>query len=100
MHDIPLCVDLDGTLLLTDTLAESVMFAATGHPRLLLGAPFWLLRGRACLKQQISAGTALNVASLPLNEAVLAYLKEQHANGRRLILVTSASSTMSSPATA
>ena len=90
MNEIPLCVDLDGTLILTDTLAESFLVAITEDARVLLQMPLWLMRGRAYLKHQLSQRVNLNVAKLPINQAVLEYLKAQREAGRRLILVTAA----------
>jgi 4-hydroxybenzoate polyprenyltransferase/phosphoserine phosphatase len=90
MNEIPLCVDLDGTLILTDTLAELLLLAATDEPWLILRIPLWLLRGRAHLKHMLSGQVTLNVSALPLNQPVLEYLKEQRGAGRRLILATAA----------
>lgn len=87
---MPLCVDLDGTLILTDTLAESLLLAVTDERRLLLKIPLWLMRGRAHLKSELSALVTPDVSALPLNPQVVAYLREQHAAGRKLILVTGA----------
>src|ERR1041385_6355053 len=50
----PLCVDLDGTLIATDVLWESLVLLVKWHPRLLLSLPFWFLRGKAHLKQQLA----------------------------------------------
>jgi 4-hydroxybenzoate polyprenyltransferase len=90
MKDIPLCVDLDGTLILTDTLAESLLLAMTGNWWLLFRIPFWLLRGRANLKQKLSAQVMPDFSSLPMNQQVVDYLKKQQSEGRKLILVTAA----------
>jgi len=89
MDEIPLCVDLDGTLILTDTLAESLLLAIT-DARNFFKIPFWLLRGRANLKHQLLERVTLNVSKLPINKPVLEYLKLQHDAGRRLVLVTAA----------
>ena len=51
---IPLCVDMDGTLIRTDVLWESMALLLKRRPLDLLLAPFWLLRGRANLKRQIA----------------------------------------------
>jgi hypothetical protein len=90
MSEVPLCVDLDGTLILTDTLAESLLLVLTATPWLIFKVPFWLLRGRAHLKQMLSQHVALDISLLPLNEPFFNYLKEQHDSGRKLILVTGA----------
>jgi 4-hydroxybenzoate polyprenyltransferase/phosphoserine phosphatase len=92
MQEIPLCVDLDGTLIQTDTLIESVLLAATDERMLFLEIPRWLLRGRANLKHKLAEQLALNVSTLPLHTQVVTYLKEARGAGRKLILVTAADS--------
>ncbi|MCE0498133.1 MAG: UbiA family prenyltransferase [Methylacidiphilales bacterium] len=90
MNEIPLCVDLDGTLILTDTTVESLLLAMTDERGLIFRIPLWFLRGRAQLKQMLSKHVMLNVSLLPLNQPLVDYLKEQHGAGRTLILVTAA----------
>lgn len=87
---IPLCVDLDGTLIRTDVLWESLILLLKRNPLYLLALPFWLLRGRAYMKKQIATRTELNAADLPYHEPFLEYLKAEHRQGRRLILATAA----------
>lgn len=86
----PLCVDLDGTLCRSDTLAEAFFALLKQQPWVLLLAPFWLLRGRAHFKQQLSVRVELSLASLPWHEDLLAWLRQQHASGRELVLCTGA----------
>ena len=85
---VPLCVDLDGTLIKTDLLWESLVRLLRCNPLWALAVPFWWARGRAFLKRQIAARITLNPASLPFNEKFLAFLREQKRAGRKLILVT------------
>lgn len=87
---IPLCVDLDGTLVKSDTLVDSALALARQHPAALLKLPGWLLRGKAALKQHITAAVELDVIHLPYNEPLLAFLREQHAVGRSIYLATAA----------
>ena len=86
--DVPLCVDLDGTLIKTDLLWESFVRLLRRNPFQLLPVMYWWTRGRAFLKQQLARRVTLDPASLPYNESFLRYLREQKNNGRRLILVT------------
>jgi hypothetical protein len=53
-ENVPLAVDLDGTLLRTDLLLESVFRFIKQKPWLSLLIPFWMLKGRAYLKRRIS----------------------------------------------
>lgn len=83
-----LCVDLDGTLVRSDTLIEVFLSALRQRFWTLFKCPFWLLKGKARLKDELSKRSSLAVDWLPYNESFLAYLKEQKAAGRRLVLAT------------
>ena len=94
MTSIPLAVDLDGTLILTDTLHESALRALRGHPLQVLRIPLWLARGKASLKQQLAALTEFDAAALPYNLPLIDWLRAQRAQGRRLILCTASDQSM------
>jgi 4-hydroxybenzoate polyprenyltransferase/phosphoserine phosphatase len=83
-----LVVDLDGTLLKTDLLLESLLALLKRRPHYLLILPLWLLRGRAYLKQQIACRVWLDVSVLPYRDDLRDYLKTQHAEGRKVVLAT------------
>lgn len=86
----PVCVDLDGTFLRTDTLHEQVLLLARRNPLLLLLLPFWLWHGKAALKRRLAQAVRLEADSLPVNERLLDYLRAEHARGRELALVSAA----------
>jgi 4-hydroxybenzoate polyprenyltransferase/phosphoserine phosphatase len=86
--EVPLCVDLDGTLVNTDMLIESALHAAHRRPLDLLALPFWLMKGRSMLKAKLAEGAELDVSTLPYNEELLTHLRAEQARGRRLVLVT------------
>src|SRR5262249_12048894 len=86
----PLCVDLDGTLLATDVLWESLLLMARKRPALLLRLPFWLCRGKAFVKQQVALHVTLNPALLPHNEPVVSFVGEARRAGRYVVLATAA----------
>ena len=50
--DIPLCIDLDGTLARTDLLVEWALMLMREASHLALAMPFWLLHGKAYLNEQ------------------------------------------------
>ena len=85
-----LCVDLDGTLVKSDTLHDSALAVARHHPAALLKLPSWLLQGKAALKRHLAATVRLDVAHLPYNRELLQYLEQQHAIGRPIYLATAA----------
>lgn len=84
----PLYVDLDGTLIKTDLLYESLLGLLKRNPFLLFLVPVWLWRGRAYLKRMISERVQLDIATLPYSESFLEFLKSEAAAGRRLVLAT------------
>jgi len=83
-----LFVDLDGTLIVGDTLCESLVLLARMRPLLLLCLPWWLRQGRAALKDQVARRVLPAVDTLPYRTEVLEFLREQKAQGRRLVLAT------------
>lgn len=85
---IPLCVDLDGSLIRSDMLHESSIIFAKNKPWHVAAIPGWLLRGKAHLKQKIAAVADVDVQLLPYNDELLDWLKTERANGRKLILCT------------
>ena len=84
----PLVVDLDGTLIHTDMLHESALKVLRERPWATLFIPLWLARGKAVLKQRLADRSRFDPASLPYNEALLTWLRQQKDAGRRLILCT------------
>lgn len=85
---LPLCVDLDGTLVNTDLLIEALLKLAKANPLRLLSLPFWLMRGKAYFKEQVFSRVSFDVSRLPYNEDFLAYLRAEKHAGRQLILTT------------
>jgi 4-hydroxybenzoate polyprenyltransferase len=87
----PLCVDLDGTLIKSDMLLESLLLLLKRNPLYLFCLPLWLLRGKAALKAQIASRVSVDPAALPYNREFVEWLKAEHASGRSLWLCTAAS---------
>jgi 4-hydroxybenzoate polyprenyltransferase/phosphoserine phosphatase len=85
-----LCVDLDGTLVKSDTLYDSALAVARYHPWALINIPAWLLQGKAALKRHLANTIQLDVVHLPYNRELLQYLEQQRATGRPLYLATAA----------
>ena len=86
----PLCVDLDGTLVKSDTLVDSLLVMVRKRPLALLALPGALTKGKAAFKAQVTSHVALDVAHLPYNAPLLEYLKQEHTAGRKIYLVTGA----------
>ena len=83
-----LAVDVDGTLLRTDLLHESVFALLKLNPFYLFLLPIWLLKGKAHLKQMIANRVDLPADLLPYREDFVEYLREEHAAGKTLVLAT------------
>ena len=88
--DVPLCVDLDGTLVKSDTLLDSVLLIARQRPLALLRIPGWIARGKANFKQEVTSAVALDVEHLPYNRPLLEWLRQEAGRGRALYLATAA----------
>jgi 4-hydroxybenzoate polyprenyltransferase len=87
---VPLCVDLDGTLVKSDTLVDSLLVLLRTRPQLALRLPGKLLHGKAAFKAYVSASVSLDVAYLPYNRKLLKFLQQERAQGRALYLATGA----------
>jgi 4-hydroxybenzoate polyprenyltransferase len=85
-----LYVCLNGTLVATDTLWESVFRLIRSKPLLLLALPLWLARGKAWFRHRMARAMVLDPSSLPYRNKVIEYLRSQKASGRQLVLATSA----------
>jgi len=90
----PLCVDLDGTLVKSDTLVDSLLLLVRARPLRALQTPIWALQGKAAFKAKVSSVASLDVAQLPYNQPLLGYLRQQHADGRKLYLATGADASL------
>lgn len=88
----PLCVDLDGTLVKSDTLIDSLLVLARTHPLLLFLLPAKILNGKAAFKAFVTENVTLDVAHLPYNRGLLEFLEHEHARGRAIYLATGADS--------
>ncbi len=86
--DIPLCVDLDGSLIKTDTLHELALKLIKSNFIHVFFLPLWLLQGKAYLKAKLNALVTLNEELLPYDKDVLTFLKSEKDRGRKLYLVT------------
>jgi 4-hydroxybenzoate polyprenyltransferase len=83
-----LVVDLDGTLVKTNLLLESLLVLLKQKPQFVFVLPAWLLKGKAYFKQQVTRRASLDVSVLPYQDSFLNYLKTQRAEGRTLVLAT------------
>jgi hypothetical protein len=87
---VPLCVDLDGTLIHTDVLWEGIKFLLRRKPWILLGLLPLLCNGRAAFKKAVSAASTVSLDSLPWRKSLVDWLRSEAAGGRPVYLVTAA----------
>lgn len=93
-EEVPLVVDLDGTLVYGDTLIESVLSLIRHRPLCLPMLPVWVCGGRAALKANIARRFQLDGTTLGYRRDLLEYLQDERARGRRVILATAAHETI------
>jgi len=85
-----IAVDMDGTLMLTDTLHESVIALIRNNPLFIFVIPFWLVKGITFLKLKVAQNIELDVKNLPYNVPLIDWLKKEKANGKKIVLCTAA----------
>jgi 4-hydroxybenzoate polyprenyltransferase/phosphoserine phosphatase len=86
----PLVLDLDGTLLRTDTLVEQTLRLAATDPFHLAAALTAPPHSRAAFKQRIAATADIEPETLVYNEDILALARSARDAGRPIYLVTAA----------
>jgi 4-hydroxybenzoate polyprenyltransferase/phosphoserine phosphatase len=85
-----LCVDLDGTLIKSDSLLDALCLLVRKNPAQIWRLPLWLLDGRARLKMEVARRAPLDASRLPYNAVLLRYLETQKREGRPMYLATGA----------
>lgn len=93
-NSVPLCIDLDGTLLRSDLLLETGMAFVRSQP-LRLFRPFsWLAKGKAALKEGLASATHIDVSVLPYDQAVIELIEAERSSGRTVVLATASHHTL------
>ncbi|GAB3446039.1 UbiA family prenyltransferase [Massilia solisilvae] len=86
----PLVVDLDGTLIHSDLLWETLVLFLRRHFLRAWLLPFWLFKGKAGFKEQLAREVELDVAALPYDKALLSLIRAERDDGRAIVLATGA----------
>lgn len=92
--DIPLVVDLDRTLTVTDTLYESFARLLFQDPAAAATSLLRIARGPAAVKRFIAQRCRPDVAALPYRSELVDLLRREKARGRQIHLVTAADQTI------
>ena len=91
ISQLPLCVDLDGTLIFDDVSQKAFKILLKEFRFKDLFCVFLgLLKGIAAAKHEIASCIDLNPADLKYNESFLEFLKEEKSRGRKIFLATGA----------
>lgn len=91
---LTLVVDLDDTLISTDTLLENFWLAWSVKWQTPLDAVRTLASGRLALKQKLGEISAIDPARLPYNAEVIEVIEQWRERGGRVALVTGATQQM------
>src|ERR1043165_9618658 len=89
-NDIPLVVDLDGTLIKTDLLYVAIKLLIRKNFLRCFSCFLWILSGKVNLKNKVFKLVHIPPESLHFNNEVLNFLKNESGKGRRIILATAA----------
>lgn len=85
---IPLCVDLDGTLLKTDLLWEGVLALLRHRPLQLFSLMAALVHGRAAIKTWLAEHAAIDATTVPFRTELVVWLKQRCNAGQPIVLAT------------
>lgn len=85
--DLPLAVDLDGTLIRTDIFTQQLLRFLVRAPWRLPELLLWFVHGRAYVKARLAA-YAPDPATLPYDERVVDWLRAEKARGRTIVLAS------------
>lgn len=84
----PLVVDVDGTLLRGDLLAESALAFLRSNPFGIFLLLAWLLQGKATLKRRLAERVELDLDGIPVNGELVVLIEREHARGREIHIAT------------
>lgn len=93
---LPIVVDLDNTLILTDSLYEQIAAVCADPVRMLQTLPH-LLNGRAALKVALARQAAVDAPTWPLRDDLVAWLRDEADKGREIHLCSTVDQAVVSP---
>ncbi len=86
---LPLAVDMDGTIIYSDTTVHAVKWILLHRPWYIFLLPFWeFWPGRPSWKRHLATRVPYDPTQLAYHEPFLEWLREQKKSGREIILVT------------
>jgi 4-hydroxybenzoate polyprenyltransferase len=81
---------MDGTLVKSDTLHDSLLVFVRSRPTKVLQLVGKLFHGKAAFKAYVFDSVVPDIAHLPYNRVLVQYLQAEHARGRDIYLATGA----------
>jgi 4-hydroxybenzoate polyprenyltransferase/phosphoserine phosphatase len=87
---VPLCIDLDGTLIATDSLWEGLISVLIRRPWLIFAVVVWALSGKAVLKREVAARLNHQGGDWPYRAEVIERIERARHSGQPVWLVTGA----------
>jgi 4-hydroxybenzoate polyprenyltransferase len=88
--DCPLVIDLDGTLIKTNSLDETFLDALRADPLALWRLPIQCIIGRPAAKAFLAEKSPLDVETWPVRQDFLDYVEAQFKAGRKVVLASGA----------
>ena len=93
--DIPLIVDVDGTLLNGDLSVETILRLIADRPAKLPHAVWhWARSGKAGLKQFLASEVSVDVTSIPFNPDIRSIVQTARDQGRDIYLASASDETL------
>ncbi|MGQ9818944.1 MAG: UbiA family prenyltransferase [Candidatus Kapaibacteriales bacterium] len=85
---LPLCVDLDHTLISTDIIWEQVLELLRRNPLNFFLIVIWFLGGKKFLKEKLAEAVELNLKDIPFRRSIIDFIREKKKTGAKIYLVT------------
>ena len=76
-------MDLDGTLVRSDTLVESLYLLIKSKPWSIFLVPLWILSGRLNFKNQVASRAEIDPARLPIDPSFFGFFKKRAGYGNK-----------------
>ena len=96
-REMPLCVDLDGTLAKTDLLLETIVNAIKIRWIHLFLIPAWFFSGKAAAKSKLATIGSIDPSTIPYNDNLIEYLRQERERGRKIVLATASDRKIAEP---
>lgn len=89
-NDVPLCVDLDDTLIRTDLFVEGLITFLRDYPAKVIPLLRWFRRGRAYAKTELTRFVTPAVDLLPFRASIIDLIIQRRKAGSKIVLATAA----------